>query len=112
MAKARRLLVAFYLTVAAVGAVIPYAILIPAVRADGIDLGTFGRGLFANPAASIFSSDVLLASLVFVALAVVEGRRADMRHLWLYPLAVLAFGLSCAMPLFLAMRERALTDRA
>ncbi len=112
MNKARRLLVAFYLATAAAGAVIPYAILIPSVRAHGVDLGAFSRGLFANPAASIFSADVLLASLVFFALVLVEGRRADMRGLWAYPLVVLGFGLSCAMPLFLAMRERALTDRA
>lgn len=110
MTRARRALVAFYLLAAAAGAVVPYAVLIPAIRARGIDVGAFVGGLFANPAAAVFSLDAMMASAVFLALVVVEGRRADMPRLWLYPVLNLVFGLSCAMPFFLAMRERARRD--
>jgi hypothetical protein len=109
VAPARRLLVAFYLMAALAGAIVPYAILIPA--ADGLSAAGFMHGLFANPAASIFSADALMASLVFLALLVVEGRRADMPRLWAYVPPLLLFGLSCALPLFLAMREYTLRDR-
>ena len=107
MTPMRRLLIRFYLLAAVAGAIIPCAILLPAIRTGEYSSEAFFDGLFANPSAAIFSADALLASVVFLALVVVEGRRADMPRLWLYPLLICIFGLSCAMPFFLAMRERA-----
>lgn len=111
MTRTRRLLVAFYLTMAAVGLVVPYAILLAAIvagRGDGFNVPAFFGGIFANPAAAIFSMDAILSSVVFLAVVVVEGRRANMRRLWAYPLVNLLVGLCCVLPLFLAMREKAL----
>ncbi|HEX8442763.1 MAG TPA: DUF2834 domain-containing protein [Allosphingosinicella sp.] len=97
-----------YLGLALVGAVLPYAILLPWLARHGLDVTQFLAGPFANGPASIFSADVLFSAAVFLTFVAVEGRRLGMRRLWVPPLIVVAIGLCCALPLFLAQRERAL----
>jgi hypothetical protein len=72
----------------------------------------FLAGPFANGSAAIFSADVLFSAAVFLIFTLREGRRLGMRHRWLPPLVVVTIGLCCALPLFLAMRERALARSA
>lgn len=100
----------FYLLLALVGLVLPYAIVIPWVHEHGVDVPVFFSTLFASGSAAVFSSDVLLSAVVFLIFAITEGRRQAMRHLWIYPALVLTVGLCCALPLFLAQRERSLSS--
>ena len=97
-----------YLLLALVGAVVPYAILLPWAREYGLQLGLFISQLFATVPASIFAADALLSAAIFLLFVFVEGRRLGMRRLWIAPLLVLTVGLCCALPLFLAQRERKL----
>ncbi len=97
-----------YAALAVAGAILPYAIFIPWLAEHGVDARLFVSQLFATGPASIFAADVLFAAGVFILFVIVEGRRLGMRDLWLPPLVVVAVGLCCALPLFLAMRERAL----
>jgi hypothetical protein len=99
-----------YLTLAFVGLVIPYAIVIPWVKQHGVDLPLFFDTLFASGSAAVFSADVLFSAAVFLIFVAAEGRRGGLRHLWIYPLLILTVGLCCALPLFLAQRERAGTN--
>ncbi len=101
-----------YLGLALVGAVLPYAILIPWLAEHGFDVPLFLAGPFANGPAAIFSADVLFAAGVFLLFVWIEGRRLGMRRLWLPPLVVFTVGLCCALPLFLAQRERTLMASA
>jgi lysylphosphatidylglycerol synthetase-like protein (DUF2156 family) len=96
-----------YLILALVGAVFPFVILVPWAAEHGWAPGLFITQLFATRPATIFASDVLYSAAVFLLFVFVEGRRVGMRSLWLYPLVVAGIGLCCALPLFLAMRERA-----
>ena len=89
----------------------PYTILIPWLAEHGVDVRLFVSQLFVTGPASIFAADVLFAAVVFILFVLVEGRRLGIRHLWLPPLVVFAIGLCCALPLFLAMRERSLEAR-
>jgi hypothetical protein len=100
-----------YLLLAAAGAVLPYTILMPWAVEHGWAPGLFVAQLFATRPASIFAADVLLSAAIFLLFAFVEGRRLGMRHLWVQPLVVVTIGLCCALPLFLAQRERALAIR-
>ena len=100
-----------YFTLAAIGAVLPFPFLLPWLHTHGLDLPLFLAGPFANGPASVFSVDVLWSATVFLIFAIAEGRRAGVRPLWLAPAAVFLIGLCCALPLFLALRERALTRR-
>ena len=97
-----------YAALAAVGAILPYSIFIPWLADYGVDPRSFMSQLFSTGPASIFAADVLLSAAIFIIFALVEGRRLAMRNLWLYPLVVVTVGLCCALPLFLALRERAL----
>ncbi len=97
-----------YASLAVAGAILPYVIFIPWLAEYGGDARLFVSQLFSTGPASIFAADVLFAAGVFILFVIVEGRRLGMRHLWLPPLAVFLVGLCCALPLFLAMRERAL----
>lgn len=97
-----------YAVLALIGAIFPFLLLFPWAREHGFDPGLFVAELYATAPAAIFASDVLYAAGVFLLFVSVEGRRAGIRRLWLYPLVVLGIGLCCALPLFLAARERAL----
>ena len=101
-------LFAIYAALAVAGAILPYVIFIPWLAEYGVDSRLFVSQLFSTGPASIFAADVLFAAGVFILFVIVEGRRLGMRHLWLPPLIVFTVGLCCALPLFLAMRERAL----
>lgn len=109
MAAGRSDLAKLYLALAAVGAVFPYLLFVPWLARHGFAPDLFVSQLFATTPAAIFASDVLYAALVFVLFALVEGRRLRLRHLWLAPVVTFAIGLCCALPLFLAQRERALS---
>ena len=98
-----------YVGLALAGAVLPYVFFIPWVAEHGWAPGLFLRQLFATEPATIFAADVLWAAGVFILFAIVEGRRLGMRGLWLAPLLVVTVGLCCALPTFLAQRERALS---
>lgn len=100
-----------YATAAAVGAIVPYAILLPWARVNGFDPGVFFALPFATAPAALFSADLLISATVFLVFATVEGRRLGMA-LWIVPVATVVFGLCCALPLFLAMREARLAERA
>ena len=108
MAKGRSSLFNIYAGLAVAGAILPYSNFIPWLAANGVDARLFVSELFSTGPASIFALDVLLSAGIFIIFMIAEGRRLGMRHLWLPPLAVFVFGLCCGLPLFLAMRERAL----
>lgn len=100
----RSLLFWFYAAAAAVGAVVPYVILLPWAQANGFDTDLLFSLPFANPPAALFSADLLISATVFLVFATVDARRRDI-PVWIAPLATIAFGMCCALPLFLAMRE-------
>jgi hypothetical protein len=98
-----------YAALALAGAVLPYVIFVPWLADHGLAPGLFLRQVFATRPASIFAADVLYASAVFLVFVLAEGRRLLIPRLWLPPLLLVVFGLCCALPAFLAMRERAPT---
>lgn len=90
----------FFLALAVVGALIPYAFFIPFFAEHGLGVTTFISALFVNGAASGFTADLLITSFAFwVFLAIEKTRRP-----WLYILINLTIGLSCALPLYFYFR--------
>jgi lysylphosphatidylglycerol synthetase-like protein (DUF2156 family) len=104
----------FYLWVglALAGAVLPFVIAIPWMERFGFQPGLFLRQAFANRASTAFAADLLLSINVFILFILLEGLRLRMKRLWLPVLLVVAVGLCCGLPAFLAMRERALAGRS
>ena len=96
-----------YLTLALLGAVAPYFFFLQFFAAEGL-AGDFVGALFVNGAAGGFAADLLLSSLVFWIYLLGEARRVGVARPWVFVVLNLAIGLSCALPLFLWARERAL----
>ncbi|WP_174274952.1 DUF2834 domain-containing protein [Sphingomonas bacterium] len=96
-----------YAMLALLGAAIPMAPFVPWVAAHGIDARLFVQALFANRISAFFGLDVIVSAVVLILFVLVEGKRAKVRHRWLPIVATCLIGVSCGLPLFLALRERA-----
>lgn len=95
----------FYMAMAVLGTVIPWAFFGSFFAANGVDIPLFIGGLFVNGAAGGFSADVLISILVFWVWSWrdAESNGID-RWWWVLPSSCLV-GLSLALPLYLWLRE-------
>lgn len=100
-----------YLLLCMLGTVLPYSQLVPFVREHGLDVRLLVEQLFANRIGAFFGLDVVVSALVVFVMVWVEGRRAEMRHLWAPIVATLLVGVSLGLPLFLYLREERLQQR-
>lgn len=92
-----------FLWLAVIGAIVPYVFFLEHfAQAGPSPVGLFAAG-FATPGASGFSADLVISSAVFwyYLFANGEGRRA-----WVLVAVNLLIGLSCALPLYLYLRDR------
>ncbi len=94
-----------FLLLAVLGTIVPYIFFARFMIEQGTDLGEFVRALFANPAASGFTADLLITSTAFWIWSFFESRSNGMRHWWVFVVLNLTVGLSCAFPLFLYFRQ-------
>ncbi len=101
-----------YLALCIIGTVLPYWHFIPFVREHGLDLRLFFEQLFANQISGFFGMDVIVSSVVLWVLVYIEGRRAELNHLWAPIAANFAVGVSLGLPLFLYLREAKLERSA
>ena len=96
----------FYLVLCILGTVLPCSQLLPFLTEHGLNVSLLMKDLFANRISSFFGLDVIVSSLVLWVLVLTEGRRQQMRHLWIYIVCNLLVGVSLGLPLFLYVRER------
>ena len=94
-----------YLCLAVIGLIVPYYFLISFVMANGLDGRLFVKQLFGTPGSAFFAVDLLLSCIVFVLYFRQETRRRSIKHAWVCLVALFIIGLSCALPLFLFLRE-------
>ena len=88
------------------GTIIPLVAFAPFVNAHGLAPGLFVKQLFATPVSRFFAFDVLVSALTFWVFMLREGRRLEMKNLWVYVVCTLLVGVSLGLPLFLFFRER------
>ena len=101
-----------YLALCVLGTVLPYWQFVPWVAANGLHLPLFVQQLFSNRIGGFFGMDVLVSALVLLVFMRAEGAKLGIRRRWLPVLALLAVGVSLALPLFLYLRELALEKSA
>jgi len=97
-----------YLIFAVLGTVLPLRFLIPFLINHGLNLQLLFQQLFQNNISAFFGVDVIVSSFVLWIFVFSEGRRRQMKQLWLYVICNLLVGVSLALPLFLFVRERKL----
>ncbi len=94
-----------YLLLAIGGAVVPYVFFIQHFADAGLSLAAFVAALFVNGAASGFTADLLISSLVFwVFMFHRSGKGEGPKPLW-FVIINLTIGLSCALPAYLYASE-------
>jgi lysylphosphatidylglycerol synthetase-like protein (DUF2156 family) len=99
-----------YLILCVAGVVLPYTQLVPWAAENGLDPAAFFRQLFANRVGAFFGMDVFVSAAALAVFSLAEGARLRIRRRWLPVAAVVAVGVSLALPLFLYMRERGLEE--
>jgi hypothetical protein len=96
-----------YLLLSLLGFVLPYCKFVPWLMEHGPDVPLMVRELFATRIGAFFGIDVLLAAVTSLAFMRRESKRLGLRGVWMPMAAVCLVGVSCGLPLFLFMRERA-----
>lgn len=95
-----------YLTLAAIGAILPYSQFVPWLAQHGPDVPLLFAELFSTKMGAFFGLDVLISAVTLIAFIRREGAKRKMRMLWLPIAATCLIGVSCGLPLFLYQRER------
>ena len=95
-----------YLLLAIVGAVIPCIFFFQHFSSQGTSLSGFIAALFVNPAASGFTADLLISSLVFWIAMFQQRRQGKGPNPIPFIGLNLFIGLSCALPAYLYAREK------
>jgi len=95
-----------YLTLALIGAILPYSQFLPWLSAHGLNLPLLFSELFSTRSGAFFGWDVLISAVVLIGFIRREGAKQRIRFLWVPIAATCLIGVSCGLPLFLYMRER------
>lgn len=101
-----------FLALAGLGTALPYSQFLPWLLEHGLDAPAFFAELFSTRVGGFFGWDVIVSTVALALFVAVQGRRDGVPHLWLPVVALVAVGVSSGLPLFLAMRERALEKKA
>ena len=94
-----------YLGLAIIGAVVPYLFFAQHFGQFGFDVVTFLNAVFANPAASGFTADLVISSFVFWIVMFVRRKQVSGPGPALFIVLNLTIGLSCALPAYLYANE-------
>jgi len=94
-----------YLSLALLGAVLPYSQFIPWLALHGLNIRLLFTDLFSSSIGAFFGLDVILSAIVLLIFISRDGGARGMHGLWLPRVATCLIGVSCGLPLFLYMRE-------
>jgi Terpene cyclase DEP1 len=97
-----------YLSLAVLGAVLPYSQFLPWLAEHGLNVPLLLRELFSTRVGEFFGFDVLVSAVALIAFIRHEGARIKVGTSWLPIAATCLVGVSCGLPLFLFLRERKL----
>lgn len=96
-----------FLALAIIGALVPYYFFLQHFGLNGYGLADFVAGIFATPAASGFTADLLITSLAFwIYMFSARTGGTSAPNPWPFVALNLLIGLSCALPAYLYVRLR------
>jgi ABC-type enterobactin transport system permease subunit len=100
-----------YLLLAVLGIILPYSQFALWSMDNGSALGPMLQAMFANPIASGIALDAIMAGVATVVLVIVDGRKQRVAHLWLPLVGISLCGVGFALPCYLYLRERVVSER-
>ena len=89
----------FYLVLAIIGTLIPYAAFIPWLLQNGIDIPQFFIEAIANPISIFAWLDVIVAAIVLLVFIVHDGQKNRVKCRFIAIVGTLSVGVSCGLPL-------------
>ncbi len=95
-----------YILLCVIGIVVPWFFLVGFLGEAHPTAALFFLSIFANSVASSVAADLLISALVFFTFVFFEGKRLNMKRLWVFIPATLFVGLSFGLPLFLYFRAK------
>ena len=98
-----------YALLAVLGTALPLSQFLPWFMMHGLDVPRFIGDLFVTRIGGFFGWDVIVSAIVLTVFIMIEGRRIGLRHIWLPIACTFSVGVSCGLPVLLAMRERTLS---
>ena len=98
----------FYLICCVLGLLLPYSQFVPWLLEHGLNVIAFYRELFANRISAFFAMDLIVSAIVLLWFIRSEGKRLQVRLLWLPMVGTLVAGVSFGFPLFLFLRQLSL----
>jgi hypothetical protein len=101
-----------YLILCVVGVALPYWQFLPWLAANGMNFSLFFHQLFANRIGGFFGMDVIVSAVALMFFVRSEKGLLTGTARWLPLIAVLAVGVSLALPLFLYLRQQKLDNAA
>jgi Terpene cyclase DEP1 len=100
-----------YLGFALLGLILPYSQFVPWIMEHhALDMSIFLRDLFANRISAFFAMDVIVSAIMLLIFIKAEGRRANLKLIWLPFVGTLLVGVSFGLPLFLYLRQLQLDE--
>jgi hypothetical protein len=94
----------WYIGLAVVGVVVPYALFTPWMMDNGFPVGVVLELWFANEVTTFFAADLLLTTMVFVVFVLHDSKRLGVRRWYLPLILTFTVGLAFAFPIYLWMR--------
>lgn len=80
------------------------------LNGGGLGPGEFFGAAFANSLTTAITLDVYLAAVAFSVWVASDARRLAIKRWWLYVVLCFGIGLAISLPLYLAAREKSLTN--
>lgn len=94
-----------YIALCVLGFAVPYYFFWKFVSEHGLRLSVLVSQLFGSPISAFFGTDVIVSSVVLWVFIYAETRKRPIKLWWVCIVALLAVGVSLALPLFLLLRE-------
>lgn len=94
-----------FLILIALGIILPYSQILPIYNDYGFSFQEFIFQPFNNSITTFYSLDLMVTAITAVIFIIYEGKRKEMKYLWLPIISMFVVGISLALPLFLFMRE-------
>lgn len=98
----------FYLGLAIIGLIIPYAAFVPWLVQNGVDIPLFIIEAMANPISIFAWLDVIVAAVALLVFIIHDGQKNKVKWRFIAIVGTLSVGVSCGFPLYLYLREKQL----
>lgn len=94
-----------FLGLSVLGTIIPFAIFVPWLLVNGLNVSLFVSEWLSTPISTFFAADFLITWLVWLVFIFVDRRKKGITLWWIPFVGNFCIGLSFSVPFYLFLRE-------